>query len=105
LLHLLGYRFRLHKKNLPGKPDIVLKKYKTVIFVHGCFWHQHEKCKRSNIPKSNISYWKPKLEKNTQRDRAHKKDLKKLGWKTIVIWECEVKLLDKLKRKLLEQLS
>ena len=79
LLYHLGYRFRLHKKDLPGKPDIVLKKYNTVILVHGCFWHQHKNSKRSNIPKSNLSYWKQKLEKNVQRDKKHKKELQKLG--------------------------
>ena len=104
LLHSLGYRFRLHKKSLPGKPDIVLKKYKTVIFVHGCFWHQHKKCKRSNIPKSNRAYWKPKLTKNIKRDEQHKLILKKLGWRTIVIWECETKDLEKFKKKLLKTL-
>ncbi|MDP8234201.1 MAG: DNA mismatch endonuclease Vsr [Candidatus Saelkia tenebricola] len=100
LLHSLGYRFRLHKKGLPGKPDIVLKKHKTVIFVHGCFWHQHKGCKRSNIPKSNTSYWKPKLNRNVKRDKKHKADLKRIGWKTIVIWECETKNLGKLEKKI-----
>lgn len=98
LLHSLGYRFRLHKKDLPGKPDIVLKKYKTVIFVHGCFWHQHKGCKRSNIPKSNRAYWKPKLEHNIRKDAQHKRELKKLGWKTIIVWECEIKNLEKLRK-------
>ena len=102
LLHSLGCRFRLHKKGLPGKPDIVLKKYKTVIFVHGCFWHQHKRCKRSNIPKSNRVYWKPKLSRNIKRDIQHKTDLKKLGWKTIVIWECETKPIEKLRKKLIK---
>ncbi len=100
ILYALGFRFRLHQKNLPGKPDIVLKKYNTVIFVHGCFWHQHKRCKRANIPKSNQSYWSPKLEHNKKRDVLHKKDLKKLGWKTITIWECEIKNAEKLRTKL-----
>ena len=104
LLHSLGYRFRLHKKDLPGKPDIVLKKYKTVIFVQGCFWHQHKGCKRSNIPKSNKSYWKPKLEHNTKRDKQHKQSLRKAGWKVIAIWECEIKTVEKLKKKLINAL-
>ena len=76
-----------------------------VIFVHGCFWHQHKRCKRSNIPKSNTSYWKPKLERNTERDKKHKADLKRMGWKTIVVWECEIKTIEKLEKKLLEALS
>ena len=101
ILHSLGFRFRLHKKNLPGKPDIVLKKYNTAIFVHGCFWHQHKKCERSNMPKSNKSYGVPKLEWNKKRDVQHKKELKKIGWKTVVIWECEIKSSDKLSKKLL----
>jgi len=105
LLYSLGCRFRLHKKDLPGKPDIVLKKYKTVIFVHGCFWHQHKRCKRSNIPKSNTSYWKPKLSNNIKRDIQHKTDLRKLGWRTITIWECETKTIEKLRKKLVKALS
>ena len=105
ILHSLGYRFRLHKKDLPGKPDIILKRYKTVIFVHGCFWHQHKRCKRSNIPKSNTSYWKPKLERNMKRDKNHKADLKRVGWKTIVVWECEIKTIEKLEKKLIKALS
>ena len=71
-LHKAGFRFRLHRKDLPGKPDIILPKYKTVIFVHGCFWHAHKGCKRSNLPKSNLQYWTNKLEKNIQRDKKHK---------------------------------
>lgn len=90
LLFSMGYRFRLHRKDLPGKPDIVLPKYKTVIFVNGCFWHQHKNCKRSNIPKTNKDYWVPKIQKNVERDNNNKKLLRKLGWKVIVIWECEV---------------
>lgn len=94
-LHGLGYRFRLHDKKLPGKPDIVLKKYKSAIQVRGCFWHQHG-CKYSNVPKSNKTYWIPKLKQNKKRDRLNDKKLKKLGWKIIVIWEC--KLQNELKR-------
>jgi len=105
MLYSFGFRFRLHKKDLPGKPDIVLKKYKTVIFVHGCFWHQHKRCKRSNIPKSNRSYWKPKLNRNIKRDSRHKADLKKIGWRTITIWECETKTIEKLRKKLVKALN
>lgn len=94
-LHGLSYRFRLHDKKLPGKPDIVLKKYKSAIQVRGCFWHQHG-CKYSNVPKSNKTYWIPKLKQNKKRDRLNDKKLKKLGWKIIVIWEC--KLQNELKR-------
>jgi DNA mismatch endonuclease, patch repair protein len=90
-LHRLGYRFSLHRKDLPGKPDIVLPKYKTIVFVHGCFWHQHKKCTRATIPSSNQDYWIPKLEKNKKRFKEAKKKLRKNGWKIVVIWECETK--------------
>ncbi|MBX3007646.1 MAG: DNA mismatch endonuclease Vsr [Melioribacteraceae bacterium] len=90
-LHAQGFRFRIHRNDLPGKPDIVLSKYKVIIFVHGCFWHQHKGCKRSNIPKSNNIYWVPKLVNNVYRDKENIKLLKKNGWEIIVIWECEIK--------------
>jgi len=89
-LHNKGYRFRLHKKDLPGKPDIVLSKYKTVINVNGCFWHRHNGCKYTTTPKTNIEYWQNKFERNVQRDKINRKKLKNNGWKEIVIWECEV---------------
>ncbi len=90
LLHRLGFRFRLHVKDLPGKPDIVLPKYKTVIFVHGCFWHRHNDCKNSVIPKSRTKWWLEKLDGNVKRDKKALENLSVLGWKTIVIWECEL---------------
>ena len=99
MLHSLGYRFRLNRNDLPGRPDIVLPKYKTVIFVHGCFWHQHKNCKRSSIPKSNQKYWLPKLKKNVTRNKHSIEALKKAGWKVLIIWECETKELDLLKEK------
>ncbi len=105
LLFSLGYRFRLHRSDLPGKPDIILKKYNTAVFVHGCFWHQHQGCKRSNIPKSNLKYWTNKLSRNVQRDKENKRMLKKAGWKIFIIWECECKMPDKLTAKLVKQLS
>jgi DNA mismatch endonuclease (patch repair protein) len=101
VLHRLGFRFRKNVKTLPGKPDIVLPKFNTVIFVHGCFWHQHEGCRRSTIPKSNVDYWKPKLLRNTERDVQHKKDLEKLGWNVAVTWECEAKKADELIKTLI----
>jgi DNA mismatch endonuclease (patch repair protein) len=91
LLHSLGYRFRLHRKDLPGKPDIVLPKYKTVVFVHGCFSHQHKGCKYNTQPKSNKQFWLPKLRKNVERDKKQCAALKKLGYKVLTIWECDVK--------------
>jgi len=90
-LHKLGYRFRLYKKDLPGNPDIVLPKYKTVIFVHGCFWHKHPGCKRATIPKHNVDFWTPKLERNVKRDQVVKQSLVNLGWKVVTIWQCEIK--------------
>ena len=99
LLHRMGYRFRLHRKNLPGKPDIVLKKYKTVIFVNGCFWHRHKGCKRCTTPSTNQDYWLKKFERNIDNDRMYKKALKKEGWKVIIVWECETQLVSKLKKR------
>ncbi|MFW5886795.1 MAG: very short patch repair endonuclease [Bacteroidota bacterium] len=89
-LHKLGYRFRIHRKDLPGKPDIVLPKYKTVIFVHGCFWHFHKECREGRIPDTNSKFWKEKLLKNVEKDKMNLAKCKNLGWKTIVIWECEI---------------
>ncbi len=85
-----GFRYRINDKKLPGKPDIVLSKYKTVIFVHGCFWHGHEGCRRSHIPKSNEQYWITKIAGNLTRDKAHTQALKDLGWNVLVVWECEI---------------
>ena len=90
LLYKAGYRFRIHRKDLPGKPDIVLSKYKTVIFVHGCFWHYHSDCREGRIPSTNSNFWKNKLSKTVERDKKHQNELRELGWKVIVIWECEV---------------
>jgi DNA mismatch endonuclease (patch repair protein) len=90
LLHKRGYRFRLHRKDLPGKPDIVLTKYKTVIFVHGCFWHGHNKCKDFIIPKTNTVWWVKKIKRNKQVDTRNIALLKKSGWKTLVVYECRL---------------
>jgi len=105
LLHRRGYRFRLHGKNIPGRPDIVLPKYKTVIFVHGCFWHRCKKCNRATIPSTRQKFWLKKFEDNVNRDARNKKELKKSGWKVIVIWECETNNLPELQRKLLRYLG
>jgi DNA mismatch endonuclease (patch repair protein) len=88
-LHRLGFRFRLHVAQLPGRPDIVLPRFKTVIFVHGCFWHSH-RCSRAVVPKTRQNYWVPKLNNTRQRDIRHKRLLKKYGWEVITVWECEV---------------
>ncbi|WP_456649645.1 MULTISPECIES: very short patch repair endonuclease [unclassified Bradyrhizobium] len=89
LLHARGFRYRLHVRSLPGRPDIVLKRYRTAIFVHGCFWHQHG-CPRSSLPKSRKSYWHPKLSNNVERHKRQVNELRALGWRVITIWECEV---------------
>lgn len=105
LLHKLGYRFRIHRADLPGKPDIVLPKYRTIIFVHGCFWHNHPGCKKAVLPKSNIDYWHPKIEKNKKRDLEHIRNLISLRWKVYVIWECQTKDQLFLQNRLLEILN
>lgn len=104
LLHGLKYRFRLHGKNLPGRPDIVLPKYRTVILVHGCFWHRHQNCKFAYTPKSRIEFWQKKFEENQLRDKRIKQQLRKLGWRVIVVWECEIKQEQKLSRRLMKLL-
>ena len=88
-LYNLGLRYRLHDKRLPGTPDIVLRKYNAAIQVRGCFWHQHD-CKSGHVPKSRQEYWVGKLKKNVERDRRNDKELKKLGWRLWIIWECEI---------------
>lgn len=90
-LHRLGFRFSLRSAKLPGKPDIVLKRRKTIVFVHGCFWHLCPHCKGGRIPKSNQVYWKEKLIKNRDRDRKNEDALANLGWKVLVVWECQIK--------------
>jgi len=90
-LHTNGFRYSLHKKTLPGKPDIVLPKYKTVIFIHGCFWHGHSNCKYFTIPKTRTEWWSNKINSNKANDVKAVKALKKEGWKVIVIWECKLK--------------
>lgn len=89
-LHRRGFRFRLHRKDLPGKPDIVLPKYRAAIFVHGCFWHGHEGCKVANTPKSNTEFWTAKFATNRERDRLASERLESLGWTVFTIWECEI---------------
>ena len=100
LIHRMGFRFSLRRKDLPGKPDIVLPRYKKVIFVHGCFWHGHHRCKRATIPKTNTDFWQNKIHKNTARDRLVKKQLRQLGWQILVAWQCELKKPNRLTKKL-----
>lgn len=98
IVHSLGYRYRLHCRDLPGKPDLVFRSRRKVIFVHGCFWHLHPKkqCVDARHPKSNLSYWRPKLLRNVQRDRKHFTSLRRMGWEVLVVWDCEIKKTDQL---------
>ncbi len=106
LLHRMGYRFRLHAKNLPGRPDIVLRKYKTIVFVHGCFWHLHQDCRDGTIPKTDHDKWKRKLNANVEKDKKHINDLQTLGWQVLVIWECEVeKDIQGVEKRIMEALK
>ena len=88
-LHRAGYRFRLHPKALPGHPDIVLPKYRTVVLVHGCFWHRHKGCRFAYTPKSRTAFWNAKFDANVERDRRTARELRRLGWKVVTVWECE----------------
>lgn len=90
LLHRMGYRFRVHRKDLPGKPDLVLAKHKAVVFVNGCFWHGHKGCERATRPSSNTAYWNRKIDGNMGRDNRIKKALRKEGWRVLTVWECEL---------------
>ena len=105
VLHSMGYRFRLHSKDLPGSPDIVLPKYKTVIFVHGCFWHRHENCKYASTPKTRKEFWNKKFTENKKRDSEIQEKIKILDWRSVVIWECETKNLENLRDKIVDIFS
>src|SRR5690606_33231808 len=100
LAHRLGYRYRLHRKDIPGKPDLVFPGRRKVIFIHGCFWHQHPGCREGRPPKSNTAYWLPKLERNMERDKDALARLAAAGWDVLVIWECETKDAEALARTL-----
>jgi DNA mismatch endonuclease (patch repair protein) len=91
MAHSLGFRFRLHRPNLPGKPDIAFPAQQKAIFVHGCFWHQHKGCKRATVPKSNRGFWRLKLARNVARDAMQLAAIRKRGWRALVVWECEIK--------------
>ena len=91
IAHGLGYRFRLHRRELPGKPDLAFPGRRKAIFVHGCFWHQHKGCKRATVPQSNVGFWRPKLARNVARDTKQLAALKKSEWRVLVVWECETK--------------
>lgn len=100
LLHGMGYRFRLHRRDLPGCPDIVLPRHGKVVFVHGCFWHHHKGCKRATLPTTRADFWREKILKNVERDVRVLKELKREGWQALVLWECQLRGIDKVARKL-----
>jgi len=100
LLHSMGYRFRLHRKDLPGKPDIVLPKFRKVIFVHGCFWHGHPGCRRASRPADNADFWNVKLDSNLRRDAEVIQRIEAAGWKPLVIWQCEIRDTEVLRLRL-----
>ena len=102
MLHRQGFRFRLHRGDLPGTPDIVLPKYKTVIFVHGCFWHRHQGCKYAYTPKSRTGFWAKKFAQNVERDRRARRCLAEEGWRAVIIWECQIAGANSLARRLTE---
>lgn len=99
-IHKMGFRFRIDGRGLPGKPDIVLPRHRKVVFVHGCFWHGHRGCPRSKRPSTNEEFWNRKLDLNIERDKRFRRDLRTLGWKFLVLWECELKKPDKVLVKL-----
>jgi DNA mismatch endonuclease (patch repair protein) len=101
LLHCMGFRFRLYPHYLPGKPDMVLPRFRTVVFVHGCFWHRHPRCSRATTPATNQEYWLPKFERTVVRDQRIQAELRALGWNVIVVWECELKDIAMIKNRLI----
>lgn len=102
LIHRMGYRFRLHRKDLPGKPDLVFPKLKKVVFVHGCFWHRHPdpQCSLARLPKSRLEFWEPKLTRNRYRDERNTRALAEAGWQAIVVWECQLSNLERVESTL-----
>ena len=92
--HKLGLRFRIHSAELPGRPDMVLPRWKTVVFVNGCFWHRHPGCRRTTIPKSNVEFWTEKFRANVERDKRNYAMLVEMGWRVVILWQCEVKTID-----------
>jgi DNA mismatch endonuclease (patch repair protein) len=90
LVHAMGYRFRLHRRDLPGTPDLVLPRFKAVIFVHGCFWHRHARCRYAYLPKTRRAFWNAKFRQNMERDRRVVRKLRLQGWSVIIVWECQI---------------
>ena len=105
IAHGLGFRFRLHRRDLPGSPDMVFPQYRTVVFVHGCFWHRHDGCRYAYRPKSRIQFWRKKFEENVARDARNEMALRDLGWRVLVIWECETRDYGAVRARLLAHLG
>lgn len=105
LLHGLGYRYVLHKRDLPGVPDLVFPSRRKIVFVQGCFWHQHKGCADGRIPKSRVSYWEPKLQRNVERDRRNISKLRRGGWRVMLVWECDIANVDALRNRLVRFLG
>jgi DNA mismatch endonuclease (patch repair protein) len=105
ILYLLGYRFRLHRQDLPGKPDIILPRYRSVVLVHGCFWHHHARCGKSKLPATNVKFWTDKILRNVQRDQQAIAKLRRSGWRVLVVWECEARASRGLAEKLVKFLE
>ena len=105
VLHALGLRFRLHRRDLPGSPDVVLPRFRTVIFVHGCFWHRHPDCRHTTTPKTRQEYWLPKFAANIERDLRKEAQLQALGWRVLLVWECETKQREELTLRLRRELK
>jgi DNA mismatch endonuclease (patch repair protein) len=105
IIHRHGYRFRLHRKDLPGCPDIVLPRHRNIVFVHGCFWHGHKGCRKSSRPATNREFWNAKIDGNIARDKKAVRRLRRSGWSVLVVWECELRDPQKLERRLLRFLS
>jgi len=99
MVHRLGFRFRLHRRDLPGTPDIVFPRLHKIIFVHGCFWHMHARCTRAELPATNRSFWRTKISRNAERDRKDQRQLRKLGWQVLVVWQCDTKEITLLERQ------
>jgi DNA mismatch endonuclease (patch repair protein) len=105
MIFAAGFRYRLHQKSLPGCPDIVFRQLRKVVFVHGCFWHRHPRCKLARLPKSKLNFWKPKLDANRARDLQNTRKIRRSGWKVLTVWECEIKNASRLGRKLIKFLN
>jgi DNA mismatch endonuclease (patch repair protein) len=100
MLHRMGLRFRIHDRRLPGTPDIVLARHKTVVEILGCYWHRHPRCRQASDPSSNRAFWRDKFQRNVERDKANRKALRRMGWRTVVVWECELRKPERLERRL-----